>query len=118
MSMKTDKKTFAVRDESRILIAFGILIIVLNFNQYISVYLFGILTSIIGFLNLFSIDPRIKFTGALDMVFTGVYFFIFALYLYSTRLGLLGTFLFTGMGLILLLLSVRFIIYLFNNDYL
>jgi len=109
--MQTDKKTFAVRDVSRALIAFGILIMVLNFNQYLIVYLFGVFTLIIGILNLFSLNLKIKLAGALNMAFAGVYFVVFALILYPNIFGLMGTLILTAMGLILLVLSIRFIIY-------
>ena len=113
--MENGKKTFAVRDVSRTLIAFGILIMVLNFNQYPIVYLFGTITLIIGFLNLFSLNSKIKFIGALNMVVAGVYFIIFALILYPGIFGLLGALIFIAMGLVLLILSIRFIIFYLNQ---
>jgi len=108
--MQTDKKTFAIRDVSRALIAFGILILVLNFNHYLIVYLFGIITLIVGFLNLFSLNLKIKFIGAFIMAVAGLYFFIFALILYPGIFGLLGALIFIAMGMILIILSIRFII--------
>lgn len=109
--METDNRTFAVRDISRFLIAFGILILVLNFNQYWIVYLFGIITLIIGFLNLFSLNLRIKFAGALNMVLAGIYFMIFALFLYPDRFGFIGNLIIMALGLILLVFGLRFIFY-------
>lgn len=109
--MQTDKKTFAVRDVSRALIAFGILILVLNFNQYLIVYIFGIITLIIGFLNLFSLNLKIKIIGSLNMALTGVYFLIFGVFLYPDRFGLLGSLIIIALGSILTVLSLRFIIY-------
>ena len=108
--MQTDKKTFAIRDVSRALIAFGILILVLNFNHYLIVYLFGIITLIVGFLNLFSLNLKFKFIGAFIMAVAGLYFFIFALILYPGIFGLLGALIFIAMGMILIILSIRFII--------
>ena len=109
--MTTDNKTFAVRDVSRALVAFGILILVLNFNQYLIVYLFGIITLIIGFLNLFSLNLKIKFVGSLNMAVVGFYFVILALILYPNIFGLLGALILIAMGMVLLILSMRFIIY-------
>lgn len=109
--METDEKTFAVRDVSRSLIAFGILILFLNFNQYGIVYLFGAVTLIIGILNLFSLNLKIKFTGAVNMALAGIYFVIFALFLYPDRFGFIGNLIILALGLILLVLSLRFIYY-------
>ena len=108
--MDTGKKTFAVRDVSRALIAFGVLIMVLNFNHYLIVYIFGIITLILGFLNLFSLNLKIKLAGALNMVLAGVYFILFALLLYPGIFGLLGTLLFIAMGLVLLIFSIPYIL--------
>lgn len=109
--MKTDKKTFMVRDVSRALIAFGILIMVLNFNQYLMVYLFGIITLILGFLNLFSLNLKFKLVGALNMAVVGGYFIIMGLFLYRDIFGLLGVLILVAMGVILLILSLRFVVY-------
>lgn len=56
VKMDLGKKTFAVRDVSRILIAFGILILLLNFNQYLLVYVLGAFTVVMGVLNLISLN--------------------------------------------------------------
>ncbi|OPY23486.1 MAG: hypothetical protein A4E26_00806 [Methanobacterium sp. PtaU1.Bin097] len=109
--METDEKTFAVRDVSRSLIAFGILILLLNFNQYLIVYLFGAITLILGILNLFSLNLKIKFAGALNMALAGIYFVIFAFFLYPDRFGFIGNLIIMILGLVLLVLSVRFIYY-------
>jgi hypothetical protein len=110
-AMQTDKKTFAVRDVSRALLAFGILIVVLNFNQYWLVYVFGIITLIMGVINLFTLNLKVKFAGALNMAVAGIYFIIFAVLLYPDIFGLLGELIITALGLVLLVLSIRFIIY-------
>lgn len=104
-----DKK-FAVRDMNRILIAFGIIILVLNFNYNIVVYLFGIITLLIGFLSLFSLKLKIKLAGAVDMALVGVYFIIFALLLYPRKFGSIGNLIILVLGLLLLILGVRFIL--------
>lgn len=113
--MKMDKKTFAVRDVSRFLIAFGIIILVLNFNQNIVVYLFGIVTTIIGFLNLFTLNVRLKFIGALDMALAGVYFVLFAVILYPVLFGAIGNLVILVLGLVLLGLSLRFLYSYWQN---
>lgn len=106
-----DKKTFAVRDVSRALIAFGILILAMNFNHYLLIYILGVFTLIIGILNLFSLNLRIKFIGALNMALAGVYFILSTLMIYNDIFGLLGTLIMVFLGAVLLVLSLRFIIY-------
>jgi hypothetical protein len=113
--MQTDKKTFAVRDVSRALLAFGIIIMVLNFNQYWLVYILGIITLIMGVINLFTLNLKIKFAGALNMAVIGIYFIIFAVLLYPGIFGLLGELIIAAMGLVLLVLGTRFIIYYLEN---
>lgn len=113
--MQTDKKTFAVRDVSRALLAFGILIIVLNFNQYWFVYILGIISLIIGVINLFTLNLKLKFAGALNMAVAGAYFILFATLLYPGIFGLLGELIIASLGLFLLVLSIRFIIYYMDN---
>lgn len=109
--METDEKTFAVRDVSRSLIAFGILILLLNFNQNWIVYLLGAVTLIIGVLNLFTLNLKIKLAGAINMVLAGIYFVVFGLLLYPDRFGLIGNLFIMALGLVLLVLSLRFIYY-------
>lgn len=109
--MNTDKKTFAVRDVSRALIAFGILIMLLNFNQYLFVYLLGVVTLIVGIINLFTLNLKIKLVGVLNMAVAGIYFILFAVLLYPGRFGSLGNLVFLAMGAVLLVLSLRFLYY-------
>lgn len=114
--METSKKTFAVRDVSRFLIAFGILIMVLNFNQYLIVYLLGIVTLLLGFLNLFSLNSKVKFAGSLNMAVAGIYFVIMGLFLYRDTFGFIGTLVLILMGAVLLIFSARFILYYLSHD--
>jgi hypothetical protein len=114
--MNTGKKIFAVRDVSRALIAFGILIIVLNLNHYLLVYILGIFTLIMGVLNLFSLNLWIKLIGALNMALAGIYFILSAVLLYYRTFGLLGTLVMFAMGLLLLVLSLRFIFYYLQQN--
>lgn len=108
--MNIGMKKFAVRDISRFLIAFGILILVLNFKQYAVVYLLGAVTLVVGFLNLFTLNLKIKFIGAVNMAVAGVYFIIFAV-LYLDRFGSIGSLVALIMAAVLLFFSLRFIYY-------
>ena len=109
--MQTVKSTFAVRDESRFLIAFGILIIVLNLHQYWPVYIFGAITLIMGIVNLFTLNLKIKFIGALNVTAAGLYFIGFTLLLYPGIFGLIGELIIAGLGLVLIIFGIRFIIH-------
>ncbi len=109
--MNTDNKTFAVRDVSRALIAFGVLIMLLNFNQYLFVYLLGIVTLVVGIINLFTLNLKIKLMGALNMAVAGIYFILFAVLLYPDRFGSLANLVFLAMGAVLLVFSLRFLYY-------
>lgn len=109
--METDEKTFAVRDVSRSLIAFGILILLLNFNQYWIVYFLGAVTLIIGILNLFTLNLKIKLAGAINMVLAGIYFVVFGWFLYPDRFGFIGNLIIMAMGFVLLVFGLRFIYY-------
>ena len=109
--MNTVKKTFELRDLSRFLIAFGIIVLVLNFSHNILIYLLGSFTLILGVLNLFTLDPKIKFIGALNMALVGVYFALSGLIFYYKIIGLAGALILAAMGVLLLLFSLRFIIY-------
>lgn len=114
--MELGKKTFAVRDISRALIAFGILILAMNFNHYILIYILGTFTLIIGILNLFSLNPRIKIIGALNMVLAGIYFILSTLILYTTIFGLMGSMIMVILGAVLVVLSLRFIFYFIEEN--
>jgi hypothetical protein len=109
--MDSSKRIFAVRDVSRVLIAFGILIMVLNLNFYPLVYIFGIITMIIGFINLFSLKPQIKLYGAINMVLVGIYFLLTPFIFYYHIYGFLGVLVMAAMSLILIALSLRYIFY-------
>jgi len=109
--MTRDKKIFAFRDLSRALIAFGILILALNFNRYLLIYILGSFTLIIGIINLVSLNPRIKFIGALTSILAGIYFILSPMLLYYSVFGLAGTLVMVALGLLLLALSLRFIRY-------
>lgn len=113
--MEIGKKIFVVRDVSRVLIAFGIFILVLNFNQYLLVYIFGFFSLIMGFLNLFSLNWRIKFLGALNMAIIAVYLILSTILIYPKIFGWLGTLIIVALGAVLLVLSLRFIFYLYEN---
>lgn len=109
--METDEKIFTVRDVSRSLIAFGIIILLLNFNQYWMVYLLGAVTLILGIINLFTLNIKIKLAGSINMALAGIYFMLFGFFLYPDRFGFIGNLIIMAMGLFLLVLSLRFIYY-------
>lgn len=114
--MELGKKTFAVRDVSRALIAFGILILVMNFSHYLIIYIFGVFTLIMGILNLFLLNPKIKFVGALNMALAGIYFILSTVMLYTAIFGLIGTLIIVMLGAVLVVLSLRFIIYYLGQN--
>ncbi|MCE5213833.1 MAG: hypothetical protein LLF83_03835 [Methanobacterium sp.] len=113
--MDTSIRTFAVRDVSRVLIAFGIIILVLNLNHYLIIYIFGIFTLIIGVLNLFSLNPQLKLIGAINMIFVAIYLILSSIILYNHIYGLLGIMVMVALSLLLSALSVRYIIYHIQN---
>lgn len=115
--MDTSIRTFAVRDVSRALIAFGIIILVLNLNNYLIIYIFGIITLVVGFLNLFSLKPQLKLIGAINMVIVALYLILSSILLYSHIYGLLGIMVMTALSLLLLTLSIRYIIHHIQNYY-
>jgi hypothetical protein len=109
--MNVEEKIFGVRDVSRALIAFSILILALNFNHYLLVYILGAFSLFMGVLNLFSLNWWVKFIGALDMALIGVYITISTLLYYSKTFGPIGSLLIAFLGLVLLFFSLRFIHY-------
>ncbi len=113
--MDTSTRTFAVRDVSRALIAFGIIILVLNLNNYLIIYIFGIITLVVGVLNLFSLKPQLKLIGAINMVIVALYLIISSILLYSNIYGLLGIMVMTALSLLLLAFSIRYIIHHIQN---
>jgi len=116
LNMETDEKTFTVRDVSRFLIAFGIIILLLNFNQYWIVYLLGAVTLILGIINLFTLNMKIKLAGSINMALAGIYFMLFGFFLYPDSFGFIGNLIIMAMGLFLLVLSLRFIYYYIEHN--
>lgn len=109
--MNVEEKIFGVRDMSRALIAFSILILAINFNHYLLVYIFGVLSLFMGILNLFSLTWWVKFIGGLDMALIGVYIILSTILLYNKIFGTIGTLVIVFLGLILLFFSLRFVHY-------